>query len=93
MIREHAMRVAILALPGLLVSACSNLALQKTAHDVLQQMSCEQSAARGTCHRSWDSEYQAWQRQRAAYLRELETERQSDSVLRDSVAPGSLPEL
>jgi len=57
----------LVTLTVLLLAACSQPALKRAAHDILQQHRCEQSQARGSCQRSWNDEYAAWQAQYVAY--------------------------
>lgn len=56
-------RLFLVTLPVLLLAACSQPALKRATHDMLQQHRCEQSEPRGSCQRSWNAEYAAWQAQ------------------------------
>ncbi len=64
-------RLFLVTLTVLLLAACSQPALKRAAHDMLQQHRCEQSEARGSCQRSWNDEYAGWQAQYAEYQASL----------------------
>lgn len=57
------------ALPLVLLfsAGCTHAGLQRAAHDALQQHACESGQPRGTCQRSWQPEYEAWQAQFAEH--------------------------
>ena len=57
----------LVTLTVLLLAACSQPALKRAAHDILQQHRCEQSQARDSCQRSCNDECAAWQAQYAEY--------------------------
>lgn len=65
--------VSLVTASALLVLAgCANVDFARAAHDALQQHSCAEREARGSCQRGWDAEYETWQAQLAQYRESLE---------------------